>query len=88
MPWKPYPPLPRETVRDLLGITRALYRATLANDPRDVVKLQALVDIGRDYRVALKKGTGHPGTLPYQEVWDAATARRRHCAASSRSRWL
>lgn len=72
MPWMPYPHLPRETVRDLLGITRALYRATLLNDPRDVVRLQALVDIGRDYRMALTKGRAHPGTIPHQEAWDAA----------------
>jgi hypothetical protein len=81
MPWKPYPPLPRETVRDLLGITRALYRATLANDPRDVVRLQALVDIGNGFREALKKATGHPGTIPYQEGWAAANrATKALCA--------
>jgi hypothetical protein len=73
MPWQPYPPLPRETVRDLLGITRALYRATLASDPGDVVRLQALADIGKDFRNALADSRGtHPGTLKHIEAWVAA----------------
>jgi hypothetical protein len=73
MPWQPYPPLPRETVRDLLGITRALYRATLASDPRDVVRLQALADIGKDFRNALADSRGsYPGTLKHIEAWVAA----------------
>jgi hypothetical protein len=75
MPWQPYPPLPRETVRDLLGITRALYRAT---DPRDVVRLQALTEIGRDFRNALRESRGkHPGTLPHIEAWVAANRATR-----------
>jgi hypothetical protein len=73
MRWQPYPPLPRETVRDLLGITRALYRATLAEDPRDVVRLQALAEIGKDLRNALADSRGtHPGTLKHIEAWVAA----------------
>src|SRR5688572_23894110 len=70
--WNPYPPLPREAVRDLLGIVRAMYRATIARDPRDVVRLQTLTEIGRDFRAALAGAKGHPGTLPYQYAWEAA----------------
>lgn len=40
-----------------------------------------MVDIGRDFRMALEKGTGHPGTIPYQEAWDAANrATKALCA--------
>lgn len=56
--WKPHPlepcPLPRELVRDLLGITRALYRATLAEDPTNAQLLQALTSIGKTYRRSLQ----------------------------------
>jgi hypothetical protein len=70
MPWQPYPPLPRESVRDLLGIVRALYRAT---DPRDVVRRQALTEVGRDLRAALVGSRGtHPGTIQHVEAWVAA----------------
>jgi hypothetical protein len=71
-PWNPYPPLPREAVRDLLGITRAMYRAKLAEQPRDVVRLQALEDVGRELRAALRGSHGHPGTIQHQYAWEAA----------------
>jgi hypothetical protein len=70
--WNPYPPLPVGAVRDLLGITRALYRATLADDPRDVARLQALEDIGRTLRAVLRAARSHPGTIPHVEAWTAA----------------
>jgi hypothetical protein len=70
MPWQPYPSLPRESVRDLLGIVRALYRAT---DRRDAVRVQALTEIGRDLREALAGSRGtHPGTLRHIEAWVSA----------------
>lgn len=68
--WLHHPPLPRESVRDLLGIVRALYRAT---EPQDVVRLQILTDVGRDLRAALVGSRGtHPGTLKHIESWVAA----------------
>lgn len=72
MNWNPYPRLPAGAVRDLLGITRALYRATLAEDPRDVVRLQALADIGRALRSALRASAAHPGTLAHLQAWAVA----------------
>lgn len=72
MPWTPHPPLPRETVRDLLGIARALYRLTLEQDPRDVVRLQALEDVGKQLRSALKLARSHPGTIQHDDAWRAA----------------
>jgi hypothetical protein len=70
--WNPYPPLPLGALRDLLGITRALYRATVANDPRDVVRLQELEDIGKTLQAVLRAGRAHPGTIAHLEAWEAA----------------
>jgi hypothetical protein len=46
-------PLPREVVRDLLGITRALFRAERAKAMPDPSRLARLEDIGKQYRRAL-----------------------------------
>jgi hypothetical protein len=70
--WNPYPPLPLGAVRDLLGITRAMYRATVADDPRDVCRLQALEDIGRTLRAVLSARRAPPGTIAHLEAWTAA----------------
>lgn len=72
MTWNPYPPLPVGALRDMLGITRALYRAALAEDPRDVSRLQALEDIGRTLRAVLRAARAHPGTMTHLEAWAAA----------------
>jgi hypothetical protein len=52
-------PFPREAVRDLLGITRALYRAELAlpEEQRQPSRLDRLLTIGKQYRLALELGT-------------------------------
>ena len=72
MTWNPYPPLPVGAVRDLLGITRALYRTALNGDPRDVAKLQALADIGGTLRAALRAAPAPPGTIDHFNAWAAA----------------
>ncbi len=64
--------MPLGAVRDLLGITRALYRAALAEDPRDVDRLQALADIGRTLRAVLRAGSAYPGTITHLQAWAAA----------------
>jgi hypothetical protein len=74
--WNPYPPLPLGAVRDLLGITRAMYRATVADDPRDVCRLQALEDIGRTLRAVLSARRAHGAPLLELAPLVAATARR------------
>lgn len=71
MTWNPYPPLPIAAVRDLLGITRALYRATLAADPHDG-RLAALANIGKSLRAVLGAARAHPGTNDHLEAWAAA----------------
>jgi hypothetical protein len=46
-------PFPREVVRDLLGITRALYRAEKAKPNLDAARLEQLLEIGKQFRLAL-----------------------------------
>jgi hypothetical protein len=63
--------LPRECVRDLLGITRALYRAELALPPprADALRLDRLEEIGRMYRDALELSRGEPDTMGHRAAW-------------------
>ena len=57
-------PFPREVVRDLLGITRALYRAEAAKPVPDQSRLARLTDVGRQYRQAMDMGRKHgPDTM-------------------------
>jgi hypothetical protein len=59
---------PRGPVRDLLGITRALYRAELAAGG-DPVRLQQLVDVGGLLRRALDLSKGQPDTIGHRAAW-------------------
>ncbi len=77
MTWDPYPPLPLGAVRDLLGITRALYRAALMDEPRDAERLQALDRIGRMFQAVLGAAHAHRGTAPHVEAWAAAECATR-----------
>jgi hypothetical protein len=62
--------LPRDAVRDLLGITRALYRAArAAGDTRDVV---ALAQIGAELRRALDLSKGDAGSMGHRSAWSWA----------------
>lgn len=72
MTWNPYPPLPLSAVRDLHGITRAMYRAALDDQPRDEARLGALATIGRTLRAVLHESGAPPGTIPHGEAWAAA----------------
>ena len=57
-------PFPREVVRDLLGITRALYRAESSKPSPDPALRARLEQIGRQYRRALELGTKYePDTM-------------------------
>jgi hypothetical protein len=61
---------PRETVRDLLGITRALYRAEMALDmPLVETRCAQLEEIGKQYRLALKLAASGPGTMGHRAAW-------------------
>jgi hypothetical protein len=57
-------PFPREVVRDLLGITRALYWVERAKPTPDPSRLARLEEIGRQYRRAIEMGTRYePDTM-------------------------
>lgn len=63
-------PFPTETVRDLLGIARALYRAELALDlPLVETRCAQLEEIGKEYRLALKLAECSPGTMGRRAAW-------------------
>jgi hypothetical protein len=64
--------VPLPVVRDLLGITRALYRAELAQPQPDVRVLQTLERIGELLRLALDLGKGQPDTLGMRAAWNWA----------------
>jgi hypothetical protein len=70
--WNPYPPLPIGAVRDLLGITRALYRFAAEVEPRDEERLRALAEVGKTLRGVLRASRAHPGTIGHGEAWSAA----------------
>jgi len=82
-------PFPREAVRDLLGITRALYRAelALAEEQREPARLVRLVEIGKQYRLALELGNKcNPDTIGGRAArsWaDTATAALGEVVAES-----
>jgi hypothetical protein len=51
-------------VRDLLGITRALYRAELSKPIADRARIERLLQIGQQYRQALQMGARYaPDTM-------------------------
>jgi hypothetical protein len=66
MPADTHGPFPFGAVRDLLGITRALYRAT-----RDSERQARLESIGRSLNQALELARRcGPGTLGRRAAWD------------------
>lgn len=57
-------PFPREVVRDLLGIARALYRSEVAKTPIDRGRVEQVTQIGLLYKDALALGTRYePDTI-------------------------
>ena len=74
MPSSRRDPLPRGIVRDLLGITRALYRAELALPPprADRLRLERLTEIGQQLRRALELSRGEPDTKGHRAAWSGA----------------
>lgn len=65
-------PFPREQVRDVLGICRALYRAERASAHPSPVRLQRLARIGDDLRVALELAEAGPDTVGHRAAWQRA----------------
>jgi hypothetical protein len=69
--WVPRP-FPAQTVRDLIGIARLLYRTWRSANPFDT-RLPELVAIGKDLRAAATLASAtKPGTRRYREAWELA----------------
>lgn len=65
-------PFPSQTVRDLIGIARLLYRTWRAANPADT-RLPELVAIGKDLRAAATLANAtKPGTRRYRQAWELA----------------
>lgn len=65
-------PFPAQTVRDLIGIARLLYRTWRAANGGDV-RLPSLVGIGKDLQSALSMAArSKPGTRGHREAWQLA----------------
>lgn len=65
-------PFPAQTVRDLIGIARLLYRTWRAASAGDT-RLPELVAIGKDLQAALTQAAGSsPGTRRHREAWQLA----------------
>ena len=65
-------PFPAQTVRDLVGIARLLYRTWRAANPGDT-RLPELVAIGRDLRTAATiASASRPGTRRHRQAWELA----------------
>lgn len=66
-------PFPRSTVRDLLGVARALYRAEIGFTPLNARRLDTLEKIGRDLRDALELATRcERGSMGRRAAWEKA----------------
>ena len=66
-------PFPSGVVRDLLGVTRALYRAERDADlPESLERLRRLEEAGKAYRQALDLGRCEPGTMGCRAAWSWA----------------
>ena len=63
---------PAQTVRDLLGIARLLYRTWRSVNTGDT-RLPELVAIGKDLQAALTMAAqSEPGTRPHRRAWELA----------------
>ena len=65
-------PFPTQTVRDLIGIARLLYRTWQAANAGDT-RLPELVAIGKDLRAAATIASAtQPGTRRHRDAWELA----------------
>jgi hypothetical protein len=65
-------PFPAQTVRDLIGIARLLYRTWRVANPADT-RLPELVAIGKDLRAAVTLANAtKPGTRRHRQAWELA----------------
>ena len=82
--WNPSP-LSSGALRDLLGITRALYRAATDEEPRDASRLAALEELGRTLQAVLQASRTHSGTIVHGRA--RAAAERRYWSSLENRFW-
>jgi hypothetical protein len=71
-------PFPTQTVRDLVGIARLLYRTWKAHAVGGDKRLPELVAVGKDLQTALRMANGSkPGTRQHNEAWELAEVATR-----------
>lgn len=69
---------PVETVRDLIGIARLLFRSWKSHRVEGDGRLPELVAIGKDLQTSLRLARGsHPGTKRHDEAWELAEVATR-----------
>lgn len=62
-------PLPTESVRDLLGVARAMY----ADNQGKAHRQRALATAGKELVLAIELASAHaPGTAEHRRAWDLA----------------
>ena len=65
-------PFPFDTVRDLVGLLRALYAATKRQGNHER-RLQAIARVGRELQRAAEMARAHqPGSLGFKSAWQRA----------------
>jgi hypothetical protein len=81
VPWSVPRPFPTQTVRDLIGIARLLYRSWKGHGVTGDKRLPELVAIGKDLQSALRMARGakeHSRQL--NEAWELAEVATRKLA--------
>lgn len=69
----PERPFPAQTIRDLIGIARLLYRNWSSHGLQQDKRLPELVAIGKDLQTALKLSrVARPNTKQQREAWELA----------------
>jgi hypothetical protein len=71
-------PFPVETVRDLIGIARLLFRNWRSHAVQSDQRLPELVAIGKDLQTSLRLArSSKPGTKQHDEAWELAEVATR-----------
>jgi hypothetical protein len=65
-------PFPSETVRDLIGIARLLYRTWAAHGVNRDPRLPDLVSIGKDLQSSLRQAKAARSPRQHREAWERA----------------
>lgn len=74
-------PFPDQTVRDLIGIARLLYRTWKRDSVAGDKRLPELVAIGKDLQTALRMARGaHDPSRQLNEAWELAEVATRKLA--------